>query len=739
MSIFVNEQNGTFHLQNHFVSYIMAVLPNGHIGQLYFGKKIRDREDFSYLLEGCIRSHSALTGSDTRRLSLEHVRQEYPFAGGTDYRQGAVRIMQENGSCLTDFVFRRYALTGGKPVLEGLPATYTEDDGEAETLHLYLEDEKAHMELELLYTIFRDEAVIARSARVRYTGSGSVRIEKMMSLNLDLPDDRYDWIQFSGSWARERYPMTHPLHQGIQSVGSIRGNSSHQHNPFVILKRPDATENAGEALGFSLLYSGNFLIQAETDTYGVTRMQAGIHPEYFAWKLEEGESFQTPEAVLAWSEEGMNGLSQTLHRLYQRRLCRGEWREKARPILINNWEATFFDFNEEKLLQIARKAVSAGIEMFVLDDGWFGARRSDNAGLGDWYPAQEILPEGIKGLSEKIEAMGLKFGLWIEPEMVNPDSDLYRAHPDWILRVPDRQASLSRNQYVLDFSRPEVVDHIHAMIADILRNASISYIKWDMNRSISECYSAVLPADRQGEVYHRYILGVYDLYERLIGEFPHILFESCAGGGGRFDAGMLYYAPQAWASDDTDAAERMKIQYGTSYGYPISSIGSHVSAVPNDQVGRITPLKTRAEVAYFGTYGYELDLNLLSDEEFEAVKTYTDFMKEHRELLQFGTFYRLRSPFEENEMAWMVVSKDKKEAIAGLYRTLNVPNESFSRLYLTGLDPDLSYEVEGYGRHFGDELMNVGIVTSTVMSGKQNGSVCRAADFTSELFIVHAG
>ncbi len=755
MGIVIHEKTNTFHLFNQQLSYICTVLPNGHLGQLYFGKRIHDREDFSDLLEGCIRSHAALIAEDEKGYSLEHIRQEYPVYGSSDFRQGALEILQENGSRLTDFVFRGYRLQAGKPGLPGLPATFANEEGEAETLILTLGDEETGLELDLSYSMFRDEAVIARSARIRNAGSESVRITKAMSLSLDLPDADYEWMQFSGSWGRERFPANHPLAQGIQSVGSLRGHSSHQHNPFVILKRPDATELRGEAMGFSFLYSGNFLIQAEVDTYNVTRMQVGIHPVWFTWYLEPGGEFCTPEALIAWSEEGLNGLSQTLSRFYRHNLERSVWRNRPRPILINNWEATTFYFNEEKLLQIAAKAKECGVEMFVLDDGWFGGRRSDRAGLGDWYPASELLPEGIAGLSARIEAMGMKFGLWIEPEMVNPDSDLYRAHPDWVLKTPGRRMSLGRHQCVLDFSRPEVVDHVCNQIAGVIRSARISYIKWDMNRSITECYSAALPADRQGEVFHRYILGVYAMYERLIQEFPEILFESCAGGGGRFDAGLLYYAPQAWTSDDTDAAERMKIQYGTSYGYPVNSMGSHVSAVPNEQVHRLTPLKTRAEVAYFGTFGYELDLNLLTEEEIEEVKLYTEFMKRHRELLQYGTFYRLQSPFEGNIMAWMVVSEDRSEAIVGRYRLLNHPNEAYSRLRLAGLLADACYEITGpdvyaglqdsassengaSGRklRYGDELMHAGLVISEDSSGKVGPEVAVSGDFTSMLFLL---
>ena len=520
-------------------------------------------------------------------------------------------------------------------------------------------------------------------------------------------------------------------------MDSRRGNSSHEQNPFVALKRPCTTEESGEVIGFSLIYSGNFRIQAEVDTHDVTRITVGINPEGFDWKLEPGEEFQTPEAVMVYSCHGLNGMSQTFHRLYGKRLARGYWRDRPRPILINNWEATYFDFTEEKLLNIARKAQECGVELFVLDDGWFGARNGEHAGLGDWIANRERLPEGISGLSEKIEAIGMKFGLWFEPEMVNKDSDLYREHPDWILQTPGRNASHGRYQYVLDFSRKEVVDRIYEMMEKILSESKISYIKWDMNRSITECYSAVLPADRQGEVFHRYILGVYDLYDRLTAKFPEVLFESCASGGGRFDPGLLYYAPQGWASDDSDAVERLKIQYGTSMCYPISSIGSHVSVVPNHQVFRNTPLHTRANVACFGTFGYELDLNKLTGEELQEVREQIVFMKEYRELLQFGTFYRIKSPFEENETVWMSVSRDQKTALVGYYRVLNGANLPYSRVRLQGLNPDFLYEnIYNGTEHYGDELMNYGLITTDGSAGEIADAAC--TDFESRIYLLKA-
>ena len=522
-------------------------------------------------------------------------------------------------------------------------------------------------------------------------------------------------------------------------MGSIRGNSSHNHNPFMILKRPTADEFQGEAIGFSLVYSGNFLAQVEVDTYDTARVLLGIHPHCFDWKLDPSEEFQTPEAVMVYTDQGLNHLSQTFHRLYQKRLARGYWRDRVRPILINNWEATYFDFTEDKLVEIAEKARECGVELFVLDDGWFGKRCGEQAGLGDWVANPDRLKNGITGLAKRIEDLGMKFGLWFEPEMVNKDSDLYREHPDWIIQTPGRRNSHGRYQYVLDFSRKEVVDRIYEMMDKILSEAKVSYIKWDMNRSITECYSAALPPDRQGEVYHRYILGVYDLYERLTSKFPQILFESCASGGGRFDPGMLYYAPQCWTSDDSDAVERIKIQYGTSYCYPVSSMGTHVSVVPNHQINRITPLDTRANVAYFGTFGYELDLNTLTADEQEEVKEQIAFMKQYRQLFQFGTFYRLQSPFEHNTSAWMVVSDDRKEAIVGWYRVLNGVNLPYTRLRLKGLCEDLPYKVDGEsGIHYGSELMNAGLITTDASSGQAQGKEEMCRDFESRLYILKA-
>ena len=740
MSIVFHEQTKTFHLFNDRISYIMNVLPTSHLMQLYCGKKVHDREDFSYLIETSARPTTTYLSEEWHnKYTFTHLKQEYPVYGTTDFRHPAIEIKQNNGSNISNFCYKSHSISSGKPKLAGLPATYTENDNEAQTLTIVLEDELTHVQVELLYTLFAQGGIIARSAKITNNGAETVHLTTAMSLCLDLPDCDYEWLQFSGSWARERHLKVRKLEQGITSVESTRGASSHEHNPFVILKRPSTDENKGEAIGFSLVYSGNFLAQAEVDTHDVTRVLIGINPFCFDWKLAAGGSFQTPEAVMVYTADGLNDLSQTYHKLYQKRLARGYWRDRPRPILINNWEATYFDFNEDKLVKIAQKAKECGVELFVLDDGWFGKRTSDTAGLGDWVPNTDLLPNGITGLSHRIEELGMKFGLWIEPEMTNMNSDLYRAHPDWILHVPGRHPSECRHQYVLNYSRPEVVDYIYNMLAKILTEGKVSYIKWDMNRYITECYSVALPADQQGEVFHRYILGVYSLYERLTTNFPHILFESCASGGARFDPGLLYYAPQGWTSDDSDAVERLKIQYGTSYCYPVSSMGSHVSVIPNHQVYRNTPLHTRANVAYFGTFGYELDLNKLAAEEQEEVKEQIKFMKQYREVIQFGTFYRLNSPFNGNVTSWMVVSEDKKTAIVGWYRVLNGINLPYSRVQLQGLNSDYCYETVGTQEcHFGDELMNIGLIINDPSAGQVQDGGPTSCDFDSKIYVLKA-
>lgn len=734
MPIIFHKNTKEFHLYNDEISYIFCILRNGQPGQIYYGRKIKDRESFQHLIEYSMRDMAPCTYEGDRTFSMEYLKQEYPSYGHGDMREPAYEILQEDGSRITEFTFEDYVILKGKRKLEGLPAVYTESDEEAETLEIYLRDRVMNTKIILSYTIFENLPVIIRNTRFVHEGESSIVLERAMSLNLDLPDDRYEMVELTGAWARERYVKTAPLHEGIQAIYSMRGHSSHQFNPFFALKRPETTEDAGEAIGISLVYSGNFLGQTAVDTFGVARAMIGIHPEGFSWTLKKGETFQTPEAVLVYSGEGLGKMSRTFHRLYRKRLARGYWRDRVRPVVINNWEATFMNFTEDKILKFAETARKLGVEMMVLDDGWFGHRDDDTSSLGDWYPDPKKLPQGIRGLAEKIENMGMKFGLWIEPEMVNKDSRLYEEHPDWVIRVPYREACHGRNQFVLDFSKEEVVDYIGDRISRILQDAPVSYIKWDMNRSISEAFSQGRKAEEQGKLFHRHILGVYRLYERLTSEFPEVLFESCASGGARFDPGMLYYAPQCWTSDNTDAVERLRIQYGTSFVYPLSSMGCHVSEAPNQQTFRNTPLSTRAETAYFGCFGYEMDLDTLTEEEKEEVKEQIQYYKRIRKLVMDGTFYRLISPFEGDEAAWMVVSEDKRHALAGYYRMRQPANAPLKRLTLKGLDPDVRYQIRETGLEaYGDELMRAGMAISDYASGIREKKE-RQGDYQSRLF-----
>lgn len=738
MNIIYRSENQQFHLFNQEISYIFKISEDGKLLHLYYGENLPDN-DYSHLIEMHHRPMTTYRNENDLLYSLEHLKQEFPEYGTTDFRHPAISLLQKNGSRLSDFVYQGYEVEEGKPKLEGLPATYVDNNDESKTLKVYILDSVTNVQVELLYTIYRDYPVITRSARVMNKGKDIQIIENISSLSLDLPDANYEWQQLSGAWGRERTIKSRTLQQGIQSIESTRGISSHQHNPFVTLKRKNTDENQGEAIGAALVYSGNFLIQAEVDTWDVTRLQVGINPFGFNWKLNPGEIFTAPEAILVYSSKGLNAMSQTFHQLFRKRLARGKWREKDRPVLINNWEATYFDFDEEKLVSIAKKAFDVGIELFVLDDGWFGERENDCAGLGDWHVNPKRLPRGIGSLSEKIRSFGMKFGLWFEPEMVNKDSELYRTHPNWIISTPNRKPNHGRNQYVLNFGLDEVVENIFDQMCKIIDESNLDYIKWDMNRPLTDVFDSHLLADQQGEVFHRYVLGVYRLYEKLITKYPNILFESCSSGGGRFDPGMLHYAPQAWASDDSDAIERLKIQYGTSMLYPLSSIGAHVSIVPNHQTNRITPIKTRGNVAFFGAFGYELDLNELSEGDLRIVKEQIAFYKKYRTIIHNGTFYRLLSPFDDdNQTAWMVVSHDKKTAIVAHYKTLNEVNAPYRRLKLKGLDNDGLYNVGQNSLRSGMELMRAGLVCSDASSGQINDQNRRPEtfDFDSKIWVI---
>jgi alpha-galactosidase len=731
-------ESAQLHLHNAQISYVVRVLEDGSIGLLHFGGRLATDRSYRHL------SRAGFAGFDNR--VDDPIALELPTAGSGDFRVPGLVIEQPDGSSVLRLEYDGYRVFAGKAHIPGLPSTYAESDDEAKSVEIRLVDRPSGVEVGLSYTIFRDQPIVARSVRIRNAGSHRLRITTAMSASLDLPDHDWSRVQLSGAWARERHLSERPLGPGRQSTGSLRGASGLEHDPSIILRRPSTTETSGEAYGLSLVYSGNFLAETEVGQYGTTRARIGIHPEGFGWVLEPGEAFDTPEAVLAWSGTGLGSLSNAYHRLYRERLARGAWRDRPRPVLINNWEGTYFNFDETRLVEIATVAQGLGIELFVLDDGWFGARDADDSSLGDWTVDRRKLPNGLDGLAARITSLGMQFGLWIEPEMVSERSELFAAHPDWAIGVAGRPRTAQRSQYVLDLSRPEIVDHLFEALSLVLSSAPISYVKWDMNRNITEPASSSLPPDRQGEFFHRYILGVYDLYSRLTAAFPEILFESCASGGGRFDPGMLAFAPQAWTSDDTDAVERLRIQWGASMIYPLSSMGAHVSAVPNHQTGRQTPLSTRAAVAFFGDFGYELDATALSAAERSEVTNQVAFYKAHREVLQRGRFVRLRSPFDDDgETGWLVVSEDRRTAIVGFYRVLTRPNPGPSRLRLTGLEPGLRYRISAWPARGetierdnsvvrgGDDLAAIGLWFDV-----DRHEIASHGDYWSQLFVLEA-
>jgi alpha-galactosidase len=709
MAITFNKETKTFHLKAKNASYVMQIINDGYLAHLYWGKKINEY-NHSNKVRFRDRGFSPNPVPSDRTFSLDTLPQEYPAYGNTDFRTPAYQVQLENGSTITDLRYLSHTIVKGKPTLEGLPATYVESEDEAETLELILFDELIGLKVKLLYTAYADLDVITRSVQLENEGSSNLKVLKASSMNVDFQDNQFEMITLYGAHERERFINRTELRYGVQSIESRRGTSSHQQNPFVSLVRKDTKEDHGDAYGINLVYSGNFEASVEVDQFDCARLTMGINSFDFTWLLEPGETFTAPEAVMVYSSNGLGAMSRTFHKLYRTRLCRGEFRDQERPILINNWEATYFDFNEEKITDIARKGKDLGIELFVLDDGWFGKRDDDNTSLGDWFVDRNKLPNGLESLVDNVRNTDMQFGLWFEPEMVSENSDLFRAHPDWCIHVPDRKKSTGRNQLILDFSRKEVCDEIINRISTILSSAPITYVKWDMNRHMTEAGSVTLPAERQREVAHRFVLGVYRVMDEITTKFPHILFESCSGGGGRFDPGMLYYMPQTWTSDNTDAISRLKIQYGTSLVYPISSMGAHVSDVPNHQVNRITSLEMRGHVAMSGNLGYELDLTKMTEEEQQIVVDQVEYYKEIRPLIQFGDFYRLLSPFEGNYTAWMFVSEDKSEAVFAHFRVLDEANSAFVSVKLQGLDPNKKYMIAELGEsYYGDELMNVGI------------------------------
>jgi alpha-galactosidase len=696
-------------LQAKDTSYVMEIVRDGYLLHLYWGRKINEYRH-SNPLQLLDRGFSGNPNKEDRTFSLDTLPQEYPQYGNTDFRKPAYQVQLENGSTVSDLRYVSHTIFKGKVPLEGLPATYVEDTEEAETLEITMEDSFIGLKVILSYTVFEQLNVITRSVRFINEGTESFKLLSAHSLCVDFRDADFDFLHLHGAHVKERHIERQPLINGIQSVESTRGASSHQHNPFIALLRKGTTEDTGEVFAFNFVYSGNFLAQAEVDQFRNTRVTMGINPFDFNWKLAPGEDFQTPEAVMVYSSEGLGSMSRTFHELYGSRLVRGSFRDKERPILVNNWEATYFDFTAEKILDIAEVGRELGIELFVLDDGWFGKRNDDTTSLGDWFVDRLKLPEGLDNLALRVKEMGMDFGLWFEPEMISVDSDLYREHPDWCLHVPGRNRSESRNQLILDFSREDVCYEMIKRISNILASVPVSYVKWDMNRHMTEIGSANLPPERQRETAHRYMLGLYKVMESITSSFPHVLFESCSGGGGRFDPGMLYYMPQTWTSDNTDAVSRLKIQYGTSLVYPIVTMGAHVSAVPNHQVHRSPSLEMRGDVAMSGNLGYELDLTKLTEDEKEIVKKQVSRYKEIRQLIQFGDFYRLQSPFDGNETAWLFTTKDKTEAIVYYFRILAEPAAPTTGLRLKGIDSTKQYQVVGTEKVYGgDELSYVGL------------------------------
>lgn len=735
MSIQVNASNRLFHLQTKHTSYVFHVIEDGSLGQLYYGPKIPFKDDYANLNTREEHDCTNTRTDEDVEFQAELLKQEYAGLGKGDYRYPAFQITYPNGSRTSEFQYRDYELKDGKERLTGLPSTFADDSNDSQTLTVKLAD--GDLELQLHYTVFADEDVIVRSTTFVNHGK-TVFLNRALSAQLDLPDANYDFIQFAGSWSRERHLHRSHLHPGTQSISSLRTASSHQENPFFMLARPHTDNNQGAVFGFNFVYSGNFLDSVEVDQFDTTRVLIGINPDEFGWKLNSGDSFQTPEVIFSYTDNGFNALSQQLGAFYAQHLINPHFAHQERPILINNWEATFMDFTEDKLMPIVERAKELGIEMFVLDDGWFGHRDDDRSSLGDWFVDEKKFNHGIAGFAKRVHDLDMKFGLWFEPEMISIDSKLYQTHPEWMIKTPGRGQTPGRHQFVLDMSRQEVVDYLFGLMSHIIQDAKLDYIKWDMNRNITEMYGADLPADQQLEFSHRYILGVYDLYDRLTKAFPDVLFESCASGGGRFDLGMMYYAPQAWCSDDTDAVERIKIQDGTSYGYTPSMWGAHVSAVPNDQVGRLTSIDMRAKVAYFGAFGYELDVTELSDEEQATIKQQVAFYKQYRKLFQFGTFYRLETPdTSDNVYGWETVSPDKQTAIGMRYQILNGANPAYIRYYFKGLDPERRYTVNDGSEVFsGAELMNAGYFVPRVMNRLQSPKV--PSDFHADMFIVKA-
>ena len=696
-----NESARTWTLSGGDVSYVLHRDEQDRLLHLYWGPRLPGDalryEPWDY--------HSFASFD----LPVSVLPSEIPVCGTGWFGTPAIGIRDAKGSEVVDLKVVSVEILPGKPLPDGLPAVYTESDSEADSLAVYLEDGVSGLQVTAIYSVFAQGGAVTRRIMLKNAGSTSLTVTSLLSASVPLWQGGLDILHLNGAWARERRPLRIPSGEGEFRISSARGASGHEENPFLALCERNTDEFSGKVWSVNLVYSGSFLASCRTDIFGHTRLSIGMNPDVFSWTLDPGESLTSPEAVMVFSASGLNGMSQVYHRLYRDRLARGPWRDRSRPVLLNSWESAYFDFDENRLLEIAGKAAEIGAELFVLDDGWFGKRNSDNCSLGDWTVNPEKIPSGLKGLSDKIHALGLRFGLWFEPEMVSPDSDLYRAHPDWCLHVEGRPRTQARQQLILDLSRPEVQDYIISAVSGVLSSSGIDYVKWDMNRNMTEAFSVALPPERRKETQHRYMLGLYRVLEAVTSAFPEVLFESCSGGGGRFDPGILHYMPQTWTSDDTDAVERLKLQYGTSIVYPASAMGAHVSAVPNHQTGRTVPLKMRGDVALGGNFGFELDPGKLSPEEFEETRQMVLRVKELRDLTRSGTFWRLLSPFAGQITAWAFVSPDQRTILLCAYSVLSVPNSAPVRVCLRGLKEDAWYETEDGRRFLGAALLYQGI------------------------------
>lgn len=695
MPITFNKEQNLFSISSRHTTYVIAITDETYLCHAYYGKRIGGA-DFRYLLREDEAPFVPSRNKREKNSFLDMAPMEYPETGMGDYRESAFCMRNVTGHRASELKYKEHRILEGKSELEGLPATFGTKE-ECTTLQIICEDMLTKVEVCLQYTIFEEEDALTRSVLVENKGTETVYLEKVLSACLDMADQKFEAVSLHGSWARERHIQRTPLSYGRFNAASFKGESSHQEHPFLALVTPDTTQTAGEVYAMNFVYSGNFIGQVEKNQFDSVRMTMGIHPEGFEWKLLPGESFTAPEVVLVYSDEGLGKMTRCFHDLYRSHLIRSPYVHKKRPVLINNWEATYFDFDEQKLIQIAKEASDLGIELLVMDDGWFGHRSSDDSSLGDWQVNEEKLKGGLSYLAEEVKKTGMKLGIWFEPEMISPDSDLFRTHPDWALQIPGREITQSRAQYVLDLSRQEIVDAVYHMISAILHEADISYVKWDMNRQLTTMGSKMLASDRQGELYHRYMLGVYQMQERLCREFPELLLENCSGGGARFDPGMLYYSPQIWCSDDTDAVERLMIQEGTSLIYPLSCMGAHVSVCPNHIVGRNTPFTTRGTVALSGTFGYELDITKASEEEKQEIKRQIELYHKFQPLISKGDYYRLQSYSENREEdSWMVVSKDKKNAVLFHVQVMAKPNVKSRFLKLQGLHPEWDYLVNDH-------------------------------------------